>query len=73
MMSTFTFQTLEYVRPDYAQLKEKWEELTGRIRQAASYRQLKEAIQEEEQISDHFSTMFTICNIRNTLDTTDPF
>lgn len=72
-MQSFTFQTLEYVRPDYVELKEKWEALTGRVRQASSYAQMKEAIQEEEKLADHFSTMFSLCSIRNTLDTTDPY
>ncbi len=72
-MKEFTFDTLEYVRPDYDQMKGIWEEAASRIRTATDYSQVKEAMKTVEEASKHLITMNSICNIRNTLDTTDAY
>ncbi|MDO4332543.1 MAG: M3 family oligoendopeptidase [Eubacteriales bacterium] len=72
-MKDFTFETMEYVRPDYNGLKRIWEEAAGRVRNAKEYAEVKAAMQEVNEASDRFMTMYSVCNIRNTLDTTDEY
>jgi M3 family oligoendopeptidase len=72
-MKDFTFDTIEYVRPDYEQMKKVWENAAEAIKHAGSYADVKAAMRREEEASDHLMTMYSICNVRNTLDTTDEF
>ncbi|MDO4291710.1 MAG: M3 family oligoendopeptidase [Eubacteriales bacterium] len=72
-MQDFTFDTIQYVRPDFDGMKRCWEEAAAAVAGAASYAQVKEAMRRVEETEGHFSTMLTVCEIRNTLDTTDVF
>ena len=72
-MEAFKFEELEYVRPDFEGAKKVQEEATEQIKSAKSYAEVKEAMKSVEEMECHLQTLVTICNIRNTLDTTDEF
>ena len=67
------FSEMPYERPDMEALKREIEEAARRVREAKSYAEVREAyfaVQEKERDAD---TMFTLCSVRNTIDTTDAF
>lgn len=72
-MSDFKFNELEYVRPDFDGMKTQLEELTKKMKEAKSYEEARALYFEQEKMDDHLATLFTIVNIRHTLDTTDEF
>ena len=67
------FSEIEYQRPDMEALKAAVEEATRKVREAGSAAEVRDAyfaVQEKEKDAD---TMFTVCHVRNTIDTTDAF
>ena len=68
-----TFQELEYVRPNFEELKAFYDTLCGRIKAAQSYEDVRADMMDEEKISSHFNTMAVIVQIRHTVDTSDEF
>ena len=72
-MEDFKFSTLEYKRPDFEKTGAFAEEITEKIKNAASYGELKGYMEQMEEMSKNFSTDCTIASIRHTLDTTDEF
>ena len=72
-MEDFKFSTLEYKRPDFEKIGAFAEEITEKIKNAASYEELKGYMEQMEEMSKNFSTDCTIASIRHTLDTTDEF
>ncbi len=67
------FSEMPYQRPDTEALKTLVEEKTRAVREAKSYAEVREAyfaVQEKEQDID---TMYSVCHVRNTIDTTDEF
>lgn len=72
-MENFTFETMEYVRPDYDEMKRIWEDAAEQIRNAGEYAEVKAVMRRVEEASDHLMTLYSICSIRNTLDTTDEY
>lgn len=68
-----TFQELEYVRPNFEELKAFYDTLCGRIKAAQSYEDVRACMMDEEKISSHFNTMAVIVQIRHTVDTSDEF
>lgn len=52
--------------PDYAAL-------TERVQNACTAEDVFACVEEHEKIAKHVGTMLTIANIRNTIDTRDPF
>ena len=67
------FSEIPYERPDMEALKAAVEEAARKVREAGSYAEARSAyfeVQEKEMEAD---TMFTVCHIRNTIDTADPF
>lgn len=72
-MENFTFDTIEYVRPDYDEMKKVWEDAAAQIRNAKTYAEVKAVMQKVEEASNHLMTMYSICSIRNTLNTTDEY
>lgn len=73
-MKDFTvFSELVYERPDFEKGKKFYASLTKRVKEAASFRQLQSLIEEEEAFSSHLSTMYTIANIRHTVNTEDAY
>jgi M3 family oligoendopeptidase len=72
-MQDFTFENIEYVRPDFAKLEQVWKDAAKAVREAKSYDDVKAAMKMEEEASGHVQTMMSICHVRNTLNTTDEF
>ncbi|MCR5279348.1 MAG: M3 family oligoendopeptidase [Lachnospiraceae bacterium] len=67
------FSEIQYQRPDIEELKNLVVEATRKVREAKSVDEVKEAyysVQEKEKFSD---TMFTVCHVRNTINTKDEF
>ena len=73
MNEKFTFQEMEYVRPDFEALKEFYKEINARVKNAKSYEEVRACIFEEEKYSSHVNTMATLMTIRHTIDTSDEF
>lgn len=72
-MNNFTFSTLEYKRPDEAAIRQLMTDTEQKFRNAASYEELKQAMLDYDKATGEIFVMFTICHIRNTLNTTDEF
>lgn len=72
-MENFTFDTIEYVRPDYDAARKCWESAAQRVKETQSYGELKAVMEEVNRMAGHLETMYTVCMVRNTLDTTDTF
>ena len=67
------FSEIAYQRPDMEALKAAVTEATRKVKAAGSYAEVREAyfaVQGKEQEAD---TMWTVCHVRNTVDTTDAF
>ena len=67
------FSDIPYRRPDMEALKAAVEDAARKVRGAKSFADVREAwfaVQEKENETD---TMFTVCHVRNTIDTTDAF
>ena len=67
------FSEIAYQRPDMEALKAAVAEAARKVKAAESYAEVREAyfaVQEKELEAD---TMWTVCYVRNTVDTTDAF
>ena len=73
LMENFTFDKIEYVRPDVDKAEEICKELTARVRAAKSYEEVKQIILESDKSGEEMATMINVAHIRNTLNTTDKF
>ncbi len=73
MKENFTFEQMQYTRPDFEALKTFYEGLNEKVKNASSYEEVKACILEEEAYSSHVGTMMTIVEIRHTVDTSDKF
>ena len=67
------FSEFPYQRPDYEQLMKDVSALTEKFEQAKSAQEQIDLISELEQLRIKLETASTICNIRYTIDTRDPF
>ena len=68
-----TFDKIEYIRPNFDELKAFYVALNEKLSAAKSYEEVRACIMEEEAYSSHFNTMATIVQIRHTVDTSDAF
>lgn len=73
MNNNFTFDTIEYKRPDVEALKAALTDLAARIRAAKSYTEVRALIDEIDKLTEEPMTMIVVAHIRNTLNTTDKF
>lgn len=67
------FNEIEYKRPDFEALKDLIIEAAGKVREAKSVAEVRDAyfkVQESENAAD---SMYTVAHIRNTINTADPF
>ncbi|MBR4024346.1 MAG: M3 family oligoendopeptidase, partial [Firmicutes bacterium] len=67
------FSELEYKRPDVDELVKLITDTTEAVKNAGSGEEVLELMMKAEETSKELSTMFTIVNIRHTLDTRDEF
>lgn len=72
-MDHFTFQTLEYKRPDLEAHRAKLIRWKEAVEQSESYEALRTLIFEMDREGCELSTQYSIAHIRHTLDTRDEF
>lgn len=72
-MESFTFDTIEYKRPDIDKMEANVKELTEKVKNAKDYKELRALIDLSDEMNSDAMTMFTVAHIRNTLNTTDKF
>ena len=72
-MQMMKFQEMPYHRPDIEALKAAYETAAGALRKAASYPEARKAFFDLQAREEEMETMFSICSVRNTVDTTDPY
>lgn len=68
-----TFPQFQYQRPDLDAVTKQFDDLLQRFEKAASAQEQAKVLDELLPIRNSFSTMYNLCYIRHTLDTTDPF
>lgn len=73
MRENWKFSELEYVRPDFEQVKENLKSYIKRGREADSFTAALSAYTESENEINHLMMMYTLVYIRHTLDTSDKF
>ena len=67
------FSEMQYTRPDYPAATKELEALASRLVQADSAKAQLEIYRELETLISHLTTQATLCSIRHTVDTRDPF
>lgn len=67
------FSDMKYVRVDTLETGKQFEALTQRVKNAASADDVFAALDEQEKISSHFSTMANIAYVRHSINTEDEF
>ncbi|MBQ2273609.1 MAG: M3 family oligoendopeptidase [Clostridia bacterium] len=72
-MDKFTFDTIEYIRPDIAAVEAEVRALTEELKNATSYAQVKDLLLRSDKATEDMGTMITVAHVRNTLNTTDKF
>lgn len=73
MKENWKFSELEYVRPDFEQVKENLKSYIKKGREADSFTAALSAYTESENEINHLMMMYTLVYIRHTLDTSDKF
>ncbi len=68
-----TFAELKYERPDMEEAKASTRQRIEKMRQAASYEEMRELYMEQKDMESQLETMYTVAHIRNTVNTADPF
>lgn len=72
-MENFTFETIEYKRPDFDALSRAYLDIAERIKTAKCYAEVRSLIDEIDKLTEEPMTMVVVAHIRNTLNTTDKF
>ena len=67
------FSEMKYERPDLAAVKEELRALTGRLKAAKDYGEVREAFLAHEKVSTHLSTVSHLAYVRHAIDTRDEF
>ncbi len=67
------FPEIPYTRPDVPALLSQLDALTARLKEAPSAAGQLAVYKEKEALLSHFRTLASLCSIRNTVDTRDPF
>ncbi|PLS16456.1 M3 family oligoendopeptidase [Bacillus sp. M6-12] len=67
------FEQYEYIRPDVKNFKENFLAVLERFESADSAAGQIEAIKEINKVRNNMNTMFNLCYIRHSIDTTDEF
>ena len=68
-----TFSQYEYVRPDFENAKELIRKSVDKIKNAGTKEAVSKVFKTVNDQQRHLRTMATVAEIRNTIDTTDPF
>lgn len=68
-----SFENYEYKRPNMDEVKNRFTETLQQFKKAKTVEEQKEIIAQINAIRNDFSTMYNICYIRHSVDTTDEF
>ncbi|HDX9579879.1 TPA: M3 family oligoendopeptidase [Bacillus pseudomycoides] len=68
-----SFENYEYKRPNMDEVKDRFNETLQLFKNAKTLEEQKEIIVQVNAIRNDFSTMYNICYIRHSVDTTDGF
>lgn len=68
-----TFSEVEYQRPDIAKLSQAIVDYTAAVKAAASAEEVYQLLVDHKATMDEYTTMRGLANIRNSIDTRDPF
>ncbi|WP_242217025.1 M3 family oligoendopeptidase [Bacillus cereus group sp. BfR-BA-01380] len=68
-----SFENYEYKRPNMDEVKDRFTETLQQFKNAKTVEEQKEIIARINAIRNDFSTMYNICSIRHSVDTTDVF
>ncbi|MBQ8161434.1 MAG: M3 family oligoendopeptidase [Clostridia bacterium] len=72
-MEMVDFREMPYSRPDIEAQKTCLQKATEAILSAASYEEARKVYFDLQEADKQVSTMFSICSVRNTIDTTDAY
>ena len=72
-MDMVSFPSMPSSRPDMDALRALYEKTTDLMKRAGSYAQAKQAFLDLQENEKAMSTMFSLCSVRNTIDTTDDY
>ena len=67
------FSEFRYERLAYEDLKTKYEELLGKLKEAETAESFMEAFEQINTFRGHIHSMQTLCSIRHTIDTSDEY
>lgn len=67
------FNEMKYERPDYEQVKAEYTLLLDRLEKATEPESFKEIFFKLNEVKGHIETMSTLCFVRHSIDTRDPF
>ncbi len=67
------FSEIKYQRPDIEALKTLVSEATRKVIEANSLEEIRDAYNEVQEMEKSTDTMYTVCHVRNTIDTADEF
>lgn len=67
------FSEMPYVRPDQGEMLSSIEAITARFDAAADADAALTAVRELDKLSSHYQTLGSLCYVRNTINTKDPF
>ena len=70
---SMSFENYEYKRPNMDEVKDRFTETLQQFKNAQTVEEQKEVIAQINEIRNDFSTMYNICYIRHSVDTTDGF
>lgn len=72
-MEMMDFRQMPYERPDMEAMKACYEDTIGKLNGAASYEEARQAFFTLQEREKEQGTMMSLCSVRNTIDTTDPY
>ena len=72
-MEMTSFKTMPYERPDMESVRAQYLKAIEAVKGAMSYDAARAAFLELQEADRQVSTMFSICHVRNTIDTTDSY
>ena len=67
------FREMPYARPDMDEIRRCFEMTTEKILNASSYEDVRAAFFDLQKQEEGFTTMMSLCSVRNTIDTTDDY
>ena len=72
-MNMVDFREMPYSRPDVDELKQCYESVIAKLKNAASYNEARDAFFSLQEQEKNAETMMSLCSVRNTIDTTDEY